>query len=152
MQAYNLDQLPINLNGWMNSRFLKPILNIEGGWEYWMQIDFPAWLDTSTGLQWDFRREVVENNVRLDWAVNTNSMAPRTAINLKCQTPKYLKSRFLSDVADDVTKLRSVGSTYATKLMIAATVDGDTRDQLVTNGFNSLYKYETLVEFMFLNC
>jgi hypothetical protein len=73
MQAYNLDQLPINLNGWMNSRFLKPILNIEGGWEYWMQIDFLAWLDTSTGLQWDFRREVIENNVRLDWAVNTNS-------------------------------------------------------------------------------
>jgi hypothetical protein len=95
---------------------------------------------------------VVENTVRLDWAVNTNSMAPRTAINLKCQTPKYLKNRFVSDVADDVAKLRGVGPTYATKLMVAATVDGDTRDQLITNGFNSLYKYETLVEFMFLNC
>ncbi len=149
MQTYNLTNLPTNLQGWMNTRFLEPILDIEGGWEYWMQIDFPAWLDSSTGQQWDFRREVPVGNVRLDWAINTTGLGQKTGVNLKAQTPKYLTNKFLADVAIDVQKLQTLPNGY-NQLMIAAAVDNAAINTLTqTNGFVPMFQYNNEISFLY---
>lgn len=149
--AYDVNGLPANLNTWMNQRFLMPILNIEGGWEAWMQIDFPAWLDTTYNQQYDFRREVpfVNPNGRVDWLINS-AHPPPTGVELKAQTHKYLTSTLLVDVAADVNKLtqwKASGQiTYA--LSIVAAIDPNAVQQLSQRGFVQWFVYQEVVTFM----
>ena len=66
----------------MDQRFLEPIADIEGGWEYWIQIDFPAWLDAYYVKQYDFRREVggIMPKARIDWVLNNQQEPAQTPI------------------------------------------------------------------------
>lgn len=140
MEPYILANLPADFGRWLAARFLKPILNVEGGWEYWIQIDFPSWLDAMTGRTFDFRREYTEGDVRLDWIVNATLGTNVTAINIKAQTHKYQTTRLLADVDKDVAKLRQlVGNTVARK-MIVAVVDKSAYDALAGNGYVQIYR------------
>lgn len=156
MQAYNLDALKGDLENWMMNRFLEPILYIEGGWEYWIQIDFPAWLDVEKTTQYDFRREVmgVLQNARLDWLLNSqvNQTQPipikPIAVEIKAQTHKYLTSRFIQDVLGDVQKLSNLGENY-TKLMLVAVIDNSSSDELIYNhNFKPITQYRDIVSFL----
>ncbi|OON67518.1 hypothetical protein B0919_16945 [Hymenobacter sp. CRA2] len=74
MQQYHVDALATDIEKRMKTRFLSPILDIEGGWEYWIQIDFPVYLDVFHSTQYDFRREVAHMfgyGGRLDWVLNS---------------------------------------------------------------------------------
>ena len=123
MEAYDFNSLATDLQNWMTSRFLNPILDIEGGWEYWIQIDFPAWLDIYHKCQYDFRREVpgVLSNARLDWLVNSQVGGQLTAVEIKAQTHKYLDDRFISEVLADVGKLAVLDHGFH-KIMLAAVI------------------------------
>lgn len=130
-----------NLGGdvynWLGARLLEPILYIEGGWEYWLQIDFPAWLDVSTGQQYDFRREYTIENVRLDWMVNETVGGNVFAVNLKAQTTKYVTSKLVSDVKKDIAKLEQVKWQRPTLncLEVVAVIDPAAEHELTNLGF-----------------
>lgn len=151
MHAYDFDKLAHDLDRWMTSRFLPPILDIEGGWEYWVQIDFPAWLDVSDHVQYDFRREVggVLPSGRLDWLVNSQGVGGQlTAVEIKAQTHKYLNQRFIADALADVHKLAALGGNY-NALMLAAAIDPAVVDQLTQrHGFGLLVTYAQKVAFL----
>jgi hypothetical protein len=134
MERYNLQWLPGNLETWIGQRFLSPILDIEGGWEYWIQIDFPAWLDVYSNTQYDFRREQPIPGGRLDWLINSQVQpAAPGAIEIKAQTHKYQTSAFVQAVLADVAKLQNLGPGYATRFMLAAVIDQNAYDALVQN-------------------
>lgn len=121
-----------NLKDWINNRFFEQIPFVEGGWEYWIQIDFVAWIDKKSGQQFDFRREVMLPGIRVDWFVNSNSKDIEinpTAIEIKAQTPKYLKDRFIADVQKDIEKLKMLPDKYS-KIMLAAVIDKSTAEAL----------------------
>lgn len=107
-----------------SSKILNPILNIEGSWEYWIQIDFPAWLDQYLAQQYDFRREVYGIIPgRIDWLINSIAVGGTlTAVELKWQTHKYISSTFVGDIVDDITKLRALPPTY-NRIVLAAVID-----------------------------
>lgn len=154
MQAYDFNSLATDLQDWMTNRFLEPILNIEGGWEYWVQIDFPVWLDVNNTTQYDFRREVmgVIQNARLDWLVNSQVNGGKvTAVEIKAQTHKYVNNRFIPDVLSDVQKLSGLGQNY-TKLMLAAVID-PVADSTLTeqHGFVPVAQYRDTVKFLALS-
>lgn len=135
MSPYNIDDLPKNLTAWLYARLLQPILSIEGGWEYWFQIDFPAWMDTQYKTQYDFRREVTLPGVRLDWLINSNSMGQvPVAVEIKAQTHKYKNDVFEKDVLDDIEKLKGLKGNYI-KLMLAAVIDDKMKNRLIQLGF-----------------
>lgn len=151
LTIYNFDSLMNDLGTWLDERLLEPILNIEGGWEYWIQIDFPAWLDTHYQTQYDFRREVtgILQNGRIDWLVNSQQDPPHppTAVEIKAQTHKYLQNTFVTDVATDVNKLATLGANY-NKVMLVATIDGPTYDSLIGQNFTELGRYQDKVAFL----
>ncbi|MEQ6890451.1 hypothetical protein ABE957_17390 [Halomonas sp. CS7] len=153
LQAYDFSALSTDLQDWMARRFLEPIVNIEGGWEYWVQIDFPAWLDVNNATQYDFRREVtgVIQNARLDWLVNSQVPGGHvTAVEIKAQTHKYVNSRFLADVLSDVQKLSGLGRNY-NKLMLAAVIDPAVEETLTgQHGFVPVAQYGGTVRFLAL--
>lgn len=136
MQDYNIfTSFKTDLDQWMKARFLEPILSIEGGWEYWLQIDFPAWLDVTKQNQYDFRREVsgVVEGSRLDWLLNSQvTGSTPTAVEIKAQTHKYLNTTFISNVKTDVDKLSTLGDKY-NKLMLAAVIDQKLYDEFEKN-------------------
>ncbi len=136
MQPYDFNGLGPDIQNWMMSRFLEPILYIEGGWEYWIQIDFPAWLDNYHATQFDFRREVtgVLANARLDWLANSQGdEGQQTAVEIKAQTHKYQTAPFIRDVLADVRKLSGLNQNYE-KIMLAAVIDRDTVTALMRRG------------------
>ncbi len=150
MTGYNVNNLGSNLATWMNQRFLHPILNFEGGWEYWLQIDFPAWIEANSGQQYDFRREVsgVIAGGRIDWLINSNvSGKKQTAVEIKAQTPKYENNRFLSGVKTDIDKLSNLTGAYR-KIMLAAITDPALRSTLISHDFAELFTYQESVAFM----
>ncbi len=105
-----------------------PILNLEGGWEYWVQIDFPPWLDITYNVQFDYRREVtgvLPGGGRLDWLINSQGVGGvLTAIEIKAQTHRYLTAAFVADVRADVAKLQTLGAGY-NRIMLAAVCDAN---------------------------
>lgn len=137
------DKFTTDLQSGMEKRFLKQILNLEGGWEYWIQIDFPAWLDDRYQTQYDFRREVqLDNtNLRLDWLINSNfgDYMP-VAVEIKAQTHKYETNNFIRDVKVDITKLDQLSVQYY-KLMLAAVIDGPTEEKLIDLQFKRIAVY-----------
>ncbi|HMS98175.1 MAG TPA: hypothetical protein PKA12_05490 [Saprospiraceae bacterium] len=135
MNPYNIDDLPKNLTAWLYARLLQPILYIEGGWEYWFQIDFPAWMDVVDKTQYDFRREVILPGVRLDWLINSNSIGQiPVAVEIKAQTHKYKNDVFEKDVMEDIEKLKGLKGKYE-KMMIAAVIDEKMKKRLIELGF-----------------
>ena len=148
VQTYNFENFSRDLSAWLRNRLLKPILYVEGGWEYWVQIDFPAWIDIRDNVQYDFRREVsgILPNGRLDWLVNQNSSSP-TAIEIKAQTHKYPNSKFVTDVMNDVAKLSTLPSTYQ-KGVLAAVIDAGAYNSLIQKGFKELFTLDTEVAFL----
>lgn len=153
MQPYDFNSLPTDIQNWMGARFLNPILDIEGGWEYWVQIDFPAWLDVTKNAQYDFRREVrnVLQKGRLDWLVNSQGFGgQQTAVEIKAQTHKYQNSVFLKDVLKDIAKISTLGQGY-TKLMLAAVIDPTIYDVLTQqHQFVPIATYSDTVKFLTL--
>ncbi|MCP5095869.1 MAG: hypothetical protein GY943_09975 [Chloroflexi bacterium] len=153
MQLYHFDTFPTDLQNWITNRFLEPILNIEGGWEYWIQIDFPAWIDVHYNTQYDFRREVsgVLPGSRLDWLVNSQVGGEQpTAVEIKAQTHKYLNNRFISDVLADVQKLSGLGGNYK-KIMLAAVTDPTVYNTLTgQHGFVPIAQYGNIVSLLAL--
>jgi hypothetical protein len=142
----------MDLQNWIGARFLAPILNIEGGWEYWIQIDFPCWLDVSFGVQFDFRREVagVATGGRLDWLINSQGVGgARTAVEIKAQTHKYLTATFLADIQRDINKLQTVGG-GTNRLMLAAACDDAAATALTTQQFLNLFYLPNNVGAFFL--
>lgn len=112
-----------DLQQWFAARFLPAILNFEGGWEYWMQIDFPAWLDGRDGVQYDFRREISAYGSRVDWLINSNSTNQvLVAVELKNQTAKTPNGTFVANIKGDIESLAKWPDTYV-KLSIVAAVD-----------------------------
>lgn len=151
MQPYDIfNSFQTDLQKWMKDRFLAPILNIEGGWEYWLQIDFPAWLDVNYNTQYDFRREVsgVVGGGRLDWLLNSQVAGSiPTAVEIKAQTHKYLNTRFKSDVKADVDKLSTLGDQYK-KIMLAAVIDNELYKEFKeSQNFELLLQYQDIVAF-----
>lgn len=135
MQPYDIDDFPKNLTDWLYARLLKPILFIEGGWEYWFQIDFPAWVDIKYNVQFDFRREVTMPGVRLDWLINSNTMGKvPVAVEIKAQTHKYKNDVFEKDVLEDIDKLKQLKGNYK-KMMLAAVIDEKMKNRLIQFGF-----------------
>lgn len=134
MEPYDFSHLGADMQNWMEQRFMQPIAFQNFGWEYWIQIDFIAWLDASTGLQYDFQREIVRGNVRLDWLANANSAGPLTALEIKAQTLKRSSEAFVADVESDVAKLATVGG-MDNRIMVAGVVSQDAADALVARNF-----------------
>ena len=148
---YEYRNLGTDLSNWLQARFIAPIINIDGGWEYWVQIDFPCWLDSTTGKQFDFRREVAglypaDPSARADWLINATSderqaASPVTAVEIKAQTKSYVTSKLLRDVAADVTKLQTLqgrnvnGAAIETRIMLVAICDQSAQQPLVDKGF-----------------
>lgn len=132
MEPYNLLELGTHLEAWKQMRLLAPVLSIEGGWESWLQVDFPVWLDVAFATQYDFRREVQEQGKRLDWIIN--STTGRAAVEIKAQTHKFPNSAFLAAVQGDVGKLAQLAG-FDHKLMLAAVIDDGLKDTLVHEGF-----------------
>lgn len=153
MQAYDLNSISTDLQNWMTNRFLDPILDIEGGWEYWIQIDFPAWLDVNHSTQYDFRREVtgILQRGRLDWLVNSQGFGGHlTAVEIKAQTHKYANNRFIPNVLEDVQKLSGLDQNYK-KIMLAAVIDSVADDTLTAQqGFVPIAQYSNTVKFLAL--
>jgi hypothetical protein len=151
MQAYDFNLFPNDLQNWMMTRFLDPILSIEGGWEYWIQIDFPAWLDVNYNTQYDFRREVtgILPSGRLDWLVNSQGFGGQlTAVEIKAQTHKYQNTPFVQDVLKDIEKLSALDLSY-TKIMLAAVIDNGAYSILTTQyGFAPIAQYNDTVKFL----
>lgn len=134
------EYLPGFLARWFPARMLEPILSVEGGWEYWIQIDFPAWLDVDTGQQYDVRREQPgPDGTRIDWVFNgISGGGPLTACELKAQSRTYTASSFTRAVAVDVAKLQLLSAPYQQRLMIAAVIDQAAYDGLIGDGFVDL--------------
>lgn len=140
MIAYDATKLVDDLKAWMGQRFQPPILTVEGGWEYWMQIDFPAWLDVSRKQQFDVRREIsLPTMRRLDWVFNsTLSGLQPWAVELKAQTSKYPSAQFVTNALADVAKLATLDAAkYPKRLSIAVTCDDNSYGELVkpANGY-----------------
>ncbi|WP_435103597.1 hypothetical protein [Arhodomonas sp. AD133] len=150
MEPYDITRLPSDLPAWLSDRLLEPILYVEGGWEYWLQIDFPSWLDVKSGMQYDFRREVTVGSVRLDWLINDNSFnAEHWAVELKAQTHKYPMDRFVRAVKADLDKLSRLDRGAFEPLMVAAAIDETTYDALVTQlGFTDICQWGSQVAFV----
>ena len=144
LQPYLFEsQFTDDLSQWMEARFLVPILDQEWGWEYWIQIDFLAWIDSVNRIQYDFRREVsrIIEGTRLDWLINSNSPAyTPIAVQIKAQTPKYVNSKFIADVKKDIANLQKLPGKN-NKAMLAAVVDGGAETALISLGFQLLYEY-----------
>ena len=154
LQAYDFNSFATDLQNWMTNRFLSPILNIEGGWEYWIQIDFPAWLDVNYTTQYDFRREVtgvLPSGGRLDWLVNSQGYGGvLTAVEIKAQTHKYVNNRFISDVLGDVQKLKVLSQNY-NKIMLAAVIDPNVYNVLTgQHDFVPIASFSDTVKFLAL--
>lgn len=129
-----------DLSKWMTQRFQLPILSIEGGWEYWIQIDFPAWLDLNYSTQFDFRREFryPDQNYRVDWLVNSQVSGPsRTYVEIKAQTHKYPNKNFILDVQKDYEKLAKLDKKIA-KITLAAVIDQGAFEGLERNKFKQI--------------
>jgi hypothetical protein len=139
MQPYDIANLPRDTASWLKVRFLAPILNVEGGWEYWIQIDFPCWLDTRGADPFDFRREYTLDHVRLDWIINATFGANMVAVNIKAQSHKYQTDRLLKDVTADVAKLKSIRDKNIARKMIVAVVDRAAEKALSEDGFKTIY-------------
>lgn len=154
LQAYDLNNLPNDLNTWMMNRFLEPILYIEGGWQYWIQIDFPAWLDVNNPIQYDFRREVAPPelpNIRLDWLLNSQIQNQKaTAVEIKAQTHKYSNQKFITDVNSDVQKLNNNALAAYHKLVLAVVIAPEARDILIQqpNNFFEIVNHNNQVSFL----
>ena len=142
-----MNNLGGDVHNWLGARLLEPILYIEGGWEYWLQIDFPAWLDISTGQQYDFRREYTIGNVRLDWIVNETVGGNVFAVNLKAQTTKYVTSKLVSEVKKDIAKLEQVKRQRPTLNCreVVAVIDPAADQELIRLGFARLITYRQRV-------
>lgn len=150
MQAYDFNRIAADIEAWIGERLLEPILYFEGGWEYWVQIDFPAYLDVTHHAQFDFRREVagILPGARLDWLINSQVQPQNPiAVEIKAQTHKYRTADFLRDVQADVDKLQNLPAQYAAR-MLAVAVDPNAVAQLVERGFVALYQYQHEVAFM----
>ena len=157
MKVYDFQNFEEDLEKWMHTRFLDPILNIEGGWEHWIQIDFPAWLDGEakskdpSAIPYDFRREVSipSEHVRLDWLVNSQPNSPviPTALEIKAQTPKYLNKNFVVNVRRDVTKLLDL-DLDCDKIMLIAVIDDRTSTYFTERGFDTLLVYNDALHFL----
>jgi hypothetical protein len=147
VEPYDIERMPADLRAWMDARFLTPILNIEGGWENWMQIDFPTWLDAQTGRQLDIRREqpLERPGGRVDWLINGT-----VGVELKAQTHKTTRGRFLEGVREDVNKLSrwTDRGELETGIALAAAIDEHTRQALANGGFVEWFRYADLVVFM----
>ena len=129
-----------DLSVWMEHRFQLPILSIEGGWEYWIQIDFPAWLDLYYSKQFDFRREFPypNQNYRVDWLVNSEVVGPpRTYVEIKAQTHKYPNKKFISDVQKDYEKLKKLDKKIA-KITLAVVIDKGAFEGLKKDKFEQI--------------
>lgn len=141
MQAYDTQNLPTDLRNWINARLLKPLLYFEGGWEKWWQSDFPAWLDTVNDTQYDFRREVRDGGIIIDWVVNGDSLSPTTAIELKAQTHKTTKSSFVNQVGKDLDALDELSTfDYPVRMSLVAVIDQTTYEAMVQRDFVPLTK------------
>lgn len=139
MKNYDIRRLGRDMDAWLQARFMSPILNIEGGWEYWIQIDFPCWLDAMADEPFDIRREYVESGVRLDWMMNATSQMNMVAVNIKAQTHKYQTDRLLKDVRADVVKLEGIADRSIARKMIVAVVDRTAEADLHGDGFKTIY-------------
>ncbi|HEX2207616.1 MAG TPA: hypothetical protein VHG93_08020 [Longimicrobium sp.] len=137
MEPYDLDLLRHDLAAWMEARFLEPIAYVEGGWEYWIQIDFVAWLDNEKHTVYDFRREIPAQGGRLDWVINSGYPESLTAIEIKAQTPKYKTDAFVADVWADVVWLAGLDG-FAHRGMLAAAVDAKAAELLEGLGFQRI--------------
>jgi len=135
MQAYDFNRLGADMDRWMNQRFMDPIAYQNYGWEYWIQIDFIAWLDQSYGAQFDFQREIPWGGSRLDWLANQNSPGtPLTGLEIKAQTIKAKASDFVASVDSDVAKLQAMAG-LAQKMMIVGVVSPEVQQALNARGF-----------------
>jgi hypothetical protein len=139
MQPYDIAHLAKDMKDWLAARFMAPILYVEGGWEYWIQIDFPCWLDTGVAEPYDFRREYAVDGVRLDWIVNATAGKKIVAVNIKAQSHKYLTSKLLADVNSDIVKLKSIKDKSIARKMIVAVVDQNAEQALLQEGFKKIY-------------
>lgn len=136
MEPYDVTMLTEHLGTWMDHRYLEPISSLEGGWESWIQIDFPALLDADTRRQFDFRREFAVPGVgRLDWVINSTVQGhPVAAVEIKAQSPKYLNSVFIPLVEADEARLSSLTG-FDRRIMLVAVIDQEVHTRLLAKGF-----------------
>ena len=128
MSLYKFMLLGQDLKLWMNLRMYPVIPYIEGGWEKWMQVDFPAYLDDRDGVQYEFRREYnIDNEFYLDWLVNESDNNDSIAIELKCQSAKNFKNnkKFAEAVQNDIKKLQELQKIkrFGHYVMLAGAID-----------------------------
>lgn len=144
LQRYSIEQdLPTAIPNWMHTRFLKEILDLVGGWEHWIQIDLPAWLDNTSGHQYDFQREATIHGFgkkRFDWLINAQQDPPiiPTVVEIKAQTPRYIDSVFISDVYRDFAKLSELGDGYK-KYVLLAVMSPEIQKWCEARNFTALY-------------
>jgi hypothetical protein len=136
-----MNGLSRDLQTWMNDRFLSPILALNGGWEYWIQIDFPAYLDIMYSEQFDFQREIRVGNQRIDWIINSNIQdATNIAIEIKAQTKNYLTRDFMQAVQIDMNKLANLDGNYR-RFMLCAIIDESAKESLESLEFQHLFTF-----------
>lgn len=130
MSSYNPERLIFDLASWLPIRYQSSTSAVEGGWEYWIQIDFMSWLNLR-GL-FDVRREVTLNGSRADLFLNLGAgigvpplpRFPPAWVEIKAQGAKYLNDRFKLDVQADIAKMAGAG-VPCEQYMLVALSDGD---------------------------
>ena len=157
MRSYDFfGRVATDTGNWLTQRFMAPIPWQEWGWEYWWQIEFPAWLDASQGAaegeQYDFRREVTIEGagVRVDWLINSLTTTSPVAVNLKAQTVKSIQSSFLNSVNEDIQKLKRLPKDIPAVMMVAV-IDAGTEQELIRRGFIGISGIQGTVSILFQN-
>lgn len=125
MNSYNPAHLATDLATWMKARFQPATSAVEGGWEYWIQIDFMSWLNTQAVL--DVRREVQIGASRADLFLNYGTgigVAPLPAfpqcwVEIKAQGAKYPNDTFVADVQADIDKMAAGGAGCKQYMLVA---------------------------------
>jgi|GEM_PF-5390651 len=142
MNSYNPAHLPNDLNVWLQSRYMSTISAVEGGWEYWMQIDFMAWLNTRQKDPYDVRREVPMGPYRADLFLNRGPdgeepalrVFPPCWVEIKAQGAKYLNEKFKVDVQADIDKMAGAGVPCEQYMLVALSDGNLTRDPMFARG------------------
>ena len=128
-----------DLQEWMEHRFLNPILIQGDGWESWIQIDFPAYLDTRDEKRYDIRPgyPITEQN-HLAWLINSRIDGQPSAIEIKAQTYKTPTDIFLQAVKNDVKVLKTLGGQ---RIMLCAVADPGAAEKLEQQGFERIFTF-----------
>lgn len=143
MTSFNPDDLYRTLNAWLNSRYLRTISAVEGGWEYWIQIDYMSWLNLHN--TYDVRREVPIGGARADLFLNFGAGIgvpppqpfPPCWIEIKAQGAKYLNEAFKKAVQADIDKMAALGAGCWQYMLVALSDAGLITDPMFSeaNGY-----------------